>query len=149
FFFQILVLLVACESKPIDKPRNLFGNVFRIDSIAGQEGLSDPFFIVLTKDSLFSAYGYWGYSFPYETELRINKSLEISQPMGKWTIEPTGDKFWLTIDSVRLLYSIAPGKYDSAYKHLRIMKTQEALLLGQWELQKDKTEANDLLRCQL
>ena len=144
---QLLVLIVACQPKPEDKPISIFGNVFRIDSVAGREGLSDPFFIVLTKDSLFNAYGYWDYSFPYETELRINKSLEILRPNAKWTIEVDGERFWLNMDSIRLLYSIAPGKYDSVYKHLRVMKTQESLLLGQWELQRDKTEADDILRC--
>jgi hypothetical protein len=140
--------MIGCPSRPVDKPTSIFGNVFRIDSVAGREGLSDPFFIVLTKDSLFNAYGYWDYSFPYETDPRINNKLEILRPHSKWTIEVEGERFWLNMDSIRLLYSIAPGKYDSAYKHLRVMKTQEALLLGQWELQRDKTEAGDMLRCE-
>lgn len=146
-FIQLLVLIIGCQSRIEDKPRSIFGNVFRIDSVAGRDGLSDPFFIVLTKDSLFNAYGYWDYSFPYETELRVNSKLEVLRPGGTWKIEGDRDRIWLTTDSVRLHYSIAPGTYDSAFRHLRVVKTQESLLLGQWELQRDKTEADNILRC--
>lgn len=58
--------------------------------------------------------------------------------------------FWLKVSGARKhRYSVATEKYDSAYKHLRMMKTQESLLLGTWKVASRETAESDILRCEL
>jgi hypothetical protein len=156
-FVCISLLLLHCKPETIEKSFNHFGNVYRIDSIANQKGFADPFFVVLTKDSLFSAFGYWDYSYPYEAELKVDSSLRVlSEGKEKYKIEQTDKGLWLNFpDGKKHLYSLVPGHYDSAYKHLRVMKMQEALLIGSWQfideksISQDKSAGKDILRCKL
>lgn len=151
------LLLFCCNSKLPEQPVTHFGKVYRIDSIANQSGLADPFFVVLTEDSLFSAFSYWDYSYPYSAELTIDDSLRVlSNGMYKYEIEFAKSGLWLNFaNGERYFYSVAPGNYDSAYKHLRIMKTQESILFGKWKfvnfksVAKDRSAGMDILRCKL
>lgn len=148
---SIFFFIVSCGTKPSEEPFHLFGKVYVIDSVAGKEILGDPFYVVLTKDSLFSAYGYWDFSFPYETDLRISDSLSISAfDKVKYSIDPIENGFWLDSSGIRKnLYSILKGDYDSIHTRLKIIETQESLLLGSWRVTLTKTEARDFLSCPL
>ncbi len=150
-FLSIFILAFGCQTKSEPRPFKIFGHVYRIDSVANQVGFADPFYIVITKDSLFQAFGYWDYSHPYETTLKINDSLQVSSAEEeKYEIEPVSEGFWLKISGARKhRYSVVTKKYDSAYKHLRIMKTQESLLLGTWKVASSETAKSDILRCEL
>jgi len=147
----ISIVILGCESKPAKKAFSIFGHVYRIDSVANQVGFADPFYIVITKDSLFQSFGYWDYAYPYETTLKINDSLQVFGPeKEKYEIEPVLEGFWLKFsDSRKHLYSVVTEKYDSAYKHFRMMKTQESLLLGTWRVASSETATSDILRCEL
>jgi hypothetical protein len=151
------LLLFCCKLKSPEQPFTHFGKVYRIDSVANQGGLADPFFVVLTKDSLFATFSYWDYSYPYSTEFTIDDSLRVlSNGIYKYKIEFAKSGLWLNFSNgKRHLYSVAPGNYDSAYKHLRIMKTQESILFGKWKfvnqksVAKDRGAGMDILRCKL
>ena len=156
-FAVLLSLILGCKPDAIEKPFNMFGNVYRIDSVAGKEGLDDPRYIVISRDSLFQMFAYWEYSFSYETQLRINDSVQVLNWIKeKYTIEPTGEGFWLNFpNGKRRLYSQDPWSYDSMYKYLRTAKTQESLLFGKWKfindksIAKDRTKGKNILTCTL
>ncbi len=86
----ISILILGCVSKPVENAFSIFGHVYRIDSVANQAEFADPFYIVITKDSLFQAFGYWDYSYPYETTLKINDSVagNSGPEMEKYEISP-------------------------------------------------------------
>jgi len=150
-FLSIFFLAFSCKIKPEPRLFTIFGHVYRIDSVANQTGFADPFYIVITKDSLFQAFGYWDYAYPYEAALKITDSLQVSGPeMEKYEIEPVPEGFWLKFSGTRKHhYSVATEKYDSAYKHLRMMKTQESLLVGTWKVASSETAQSGILRCEL
>jgi hypothetical protein len=147
----IIVLFIGCESKTQEKPFSHFGQHYHLDSIAGQDNFEDPMFITLTKDSVIQMLARHGYSSNYDTDLRITKSLQVlthGQVTHQLSLTERG--IWLEfLNQRRFHYELGYGKYDSVYKHFRIMKTHEDMLRGKWTIDFTKTEADDILRCEL
>jgi hypothetical protein len=115
-----ILLFSACLPKPFEKSFSLFGNVYQVDSVAGERGVSEPYFISLTKDSLFSAFGYWDYSFPYHAEPRIDDSLQVISDNKKFLIEPASSGFWINFPDGR-------GLTENMIRFISIL---ELLILG-------------------